>query len=205
MPRNMSCQITVNQVIAKIKTVTRRLGWEHAQVGDLIQLVEKGMGLRKGEKVRKLALVRLVSVRREKLGRLAVKPYGTIETTLEGYPPGTDKHDPIRFIEMFCEANRAKGCTPATIVTRLEWIYCDGNTDENAVDAADLRPRANGRSDRKGGRSPQSGRRRHTRLRREKLAMLAHPLNYEITAAGRAHLEALAAAKSTPLLTEPEP
>lgn len=161
MPRHMSCAITTQQVIDRIKTVTRRLGWEHAQVGDLIQLVEKGMGLRKGEKVRKLALVRVVSVRREKLGRMAVKPYGTIETTLEGYPPGTDKHDPVRFIEMFCEANRAKGCTPATIVTRIQWEYLDGTANEDALDAANLRSRANGRSDRKGGHPPQSGRRRH--------------------------------------------
>jgi hypothetical protein len=120
MPRIMSCAITTQQVRDRIKTVTRRIGWETLIAGDLLQLVVKGMGLRKGEKIEKLALVRVVGVRREKLARMAISPYGRIETTLEGYPPGTDKHDPLTFIEMFCEAN---DCDPSTIITRIEWEY----------------------------------------------------------------------------------
>lgn len=158
MPRNMSCAITTQQVIDRIKTVTRRLGWRDLKPGDPLQLVEKGMGLRKGEKVRKLALVRVVSVRFEKLGRMAIKPYGTIETTLEGYPPGTEKHDPVRFIEMFCAANK---CDASAIVTRIEWEYLDGPTNENALDAANLRPGPDGVPDGKNRNAPKPSRRRH--------------------------------------------
>lgn len=48
----------------------------------------------------------------------------------------------------------------------------------------------------KGGLRRSQGIAALTRLRREKLATLGEPLNYEITAAGRAHLEALTAAKT---------
>lgn len=154
MPRNMSFALTTPQVEARIKTVTRRCGWWDLKPGDIVQAVEKGMGLRKGEKVRKLALIRIVSTRPEKLGRMAVKPYGTIETTLEGYPPGSEKHDPVRFIEMFCKAN---GVDASEVVNRIEYEYLDGPTNENALDAADLRPRAGRRPNRKKRPAPQSG------------------------------------------------
>lgn len=122
MARLMSCTITVDQVRRRIKTVTRRIGWDKLKPGDKLQLVEKGMGLRKGEKAVKLALVRVVSVRKEKLARMAISPYGRIETTLEGYPPGTEKHDPLKFIEMFCEA---MDCDSSTEVNRIQWEYLD--------------------------------------------------------------------------------
>lgn len=127
MPRNMSFALTTPQVEAGTKTVTRRLGWWDLKPGEVVQAVEKAMGLRKGEKIRKLRLIRIVATRPEKLGRMAVKPYGTDETTLEGFPPGTEKHDPVKFIEMFCAANSKGGkkCTPATVVNRIQYEYLD--------------------------------------------------------------------------------
>lgn len=50
--RNMSFSITTRQVMARTKTVTRRLGWLHAYPSQQVLPVEKSRGLRKGEKVR---------------------------------------------------------------------------------------------------------------------------------------------------------
>jgi hypothetical protein len=114
----MSFSLTTPQVLARMKTVTRRMGWRFLRPGDLIQAVEKARGLKKGEKVRKLAVVRIVSVRVEPLSRLLAEPtYSEDELPREGFPcwSGDD------FIQMFCRANRLK--TPATDVTRIEFEY----------------------------------------------------------------------------------
>ena len=64
--RNMSFAMTTNQVRNQTKDVTRRFGWWFLKPGDLVQPVEKGMGLKKGEKAKKIGgPIRVVSVRRE--------------------------------------------------------------------------------------------------------------------------------------------
>ena len=45
MPRNMSFMLTTEQVRNKTKTVTRRLGWWFLKPGEIVNAVEKGMGL----------------------------------------------------------------------------------------------------------------------------------------------------------------
>ncbi len=47
----MSFRLTAEQMRARTKTVTRRLGWSSLKPGDIVQPVEKAQGLRKGEKV----------------------------------------------------------------------------------------------------------------------------------------------------------
>ena len=70
MPRNMSFAMTKPQFLNRTKTVTRRLGWGFLKPGDVVMGVEKAMGLKKGEKVRKLGLIRIVSIRSEPLSAI---------------------------------------------------------------------------------------------------------------------------------------
>jgi hypothetical protein len=63
--RLMSFSLTTPQILARTKTVTRRMGWTFLRPGDLVQAIEKGQGLKKGEHVKRLAVLRIVDVRRE--------------------------------------------------------------------------------------------------------------------------------------------
>lgn len=116
----MSFALTTPQILAQTKTVTRRIGWSFLQPGDLIQAVEKGQGLKKGEKVRKLSVIRVVDVRRERLDDMVSGSYTHCVSELrrEGFPD----MPPIGFLSMFCKANN---CTPATRVTRIEFEYVE--------------------------------------------------------------------------------
>lgn len=86
MPR-MSCSMTTPQVEDRSKTVTRRATttWRKLKVGDRVTLIEKGMGLKRGEKQRVLAEVEIVSVRIEPLGKIADPG----ELSAEGFPDAT--------------------------------------------------------------------------------------------------------------------
>jgi hypothetical protein len=121
--RNMSFALTTEQVRAQTKTVTRRMGWLKLKPGDLIQPVKKCMGLRPGEKIEKIGdPVRVVDVRREPLRNLTDDvDYGFVECALEGFPAPHHYHWPSEFVSMFCATH--KGCTPDSIVTRIEFAY----------------------------------------------------------------------------------
>jgi hypothetical protein len=114
----MSFSATTEQIRKRTKTVTRRLGWESLKPGDLVQAVEKAQGLKKGEKVVKLAVLRIVSNRREQLDRLLEVWYaeGRLEVEREGFP-GVSVQG---FIEMFCKLNRCLACR---MVNRIEFEY----------------------------------------------------------------------------------
>lgn len=115
--RHISFSLTTPQFKARTKFVTRRLGWSNLQPGTILMGVEKGMGLRKGEKVKRLGKILITDVRREKLNRMDTDPiYGNREAVLEGFPL---MHG-WKFVEMFCEHNK---CTPATWVTRIAFEY----------------------------------------------------------------------------------
>jgi hypothetical protein len=47
--------------------VTRRFGWWNLKPGDVLCAIEKGQGLKKGEHVKRICLIEVVSVRKEKL------------------------------------------------------------------------------------------------------------------------------------------
>lgn len=118
--RNMSFWLTEQQVIARTKTVTRRLGWLNLKPGDELRPVKKCMGLKPGEKVEPLSdPVRVVSVRREPLRWMTDSVFGDDECKREGFPDMT----PSEFVAMFCATH--KGCTPETEVTRIEFEYID--------------------------------------------------------------------------------
>jgi hypothetical protein len=97
----MSFALTTQQIIDGTKNVTRRLGW-----------------LKPGEKVEKLrAPLRVVGVRREPLRWMTDSVFGDDECKREGFP----HLSPEQFVEMFCATH--KGCTPHTVITRIEFAY----------------------------------------------------------------------------------
>jgi hypothetical protein len=111
MSRNMSFSITTKQARNKTKTVTRRIGWWFLKPGDIVQQVEKGMGLKKGEKVKKIHLIKIKSVRPEPLYNI-----DKADCAREGFPGWT----PGEFIRMFCTHNK---CKSHTEVNRIEFEY----------------------------------------------------------------------------------
>lgn len=122
--RNMSFALTTHQVRSRIKTVTRRLGWLHLQPGDRVQAVVKCMGLRKGEKIEPLAVIRITDVRREQLRCITDDLlYGASECEREGFGDHPSLRFPHEFERFFCSTH--KDCTPESVVTRIEFEYED--------------------------------------------------------------------------------
>ena len=116
--RNISASMTKAQVVARSKFETRRLGWwnheknePRVKTGDRLRVVEKCMGLKKGEKHKELAIVEVVESWREPLNSISK---GEVER--EGFPDMT----PAEFVAMFCKAMR---CKPDTVVTVIWWSY----------------------------------------------------------------------------------
>lgn len=108
--RIMSFAMTVEALLGGYKDVTRRLGWLHLKPGDRVRAVRKAMGLRLGEKVEQLAIIRIVSVSRERLDTIT-----PAEVAREGWPG----HAPSEFVELFQSAYR---CAPDVEVTRIEFV-----------------------------------------------------------------------------------
>lgn len=120
MPRNISFALTAPQFLDGSKTVTRRNGWAFLKAGDILCAVEKSQGLKKGEKVKKLGMIRVKDVRREALKRMLDDlNYGFAETTREGFPEPRPFHYPDSFVEFFCKSH--KGVTPESVITRIEF------------------------------------------------------------------------------------
>lgn len=117
MTRRMSCALTADAVRARSKTVTRRAAhsWVDLKVGDRLTLVEKGQGLRAGERQVVLAEVEIVSVTVEPLGRMA---WG--DQVKEGFPGMTRSE----FFDMWCATHHVGSLAAAlTPVRRIEWRY----------------------------------------------------------------------------------
>ena len=108
---NISFMLTQDQVRRRIKTHTRRLGWLKAKPGQRLTGIEKGQGLKKGEKVVRLCQIELVRVWREPLE--AITPEDVVK---EGFPGMT----PAEFVAMFCKHNK---CMPFEVITVLEFKY----------------------------------------------------------------------------------
>jgi len=71
------------------------------------------MGLRKGERIRPLATIEVVSVRQERLDQITDD-----DVRREGYPG----KPAAWFIEHFCKAMK---CGPFQKVTRIEFVYLE--------------------------------------------------------------------------------
>ena len=113
MPRNMSFALTTEQFKARTKTVTRRFGWRFLKPGDIVYGVEKAMGLKKGEKIKHLGLIRIVSIRSEPLCFITVE-----DCKKEGFP----EMDPSDFVEML-RGHYGPKITDLTLVNRIEFEY----------------------------------------------------------------------------------
>ena len=111
--RNMSFSLTTEQVRNKTNTVTRRLGWYYLLPGDRIQAVEKCQGLKKGEKIKRICEIEVVSAVEEKLVCMDES-----DLAKEGFPNMTL----YGFWDMFCKANK---CSPDTYVNRIEFKYVE--------------------------------------------------------------------------------
>ncbi len=123
MPRLMSFTMTTAQFLDGSKTVTRRLKWNFLKPGDILQGVEKAMGLKKGQKIKRFGLIRVVSVRKEPLN--AITQHDCI---LEGFP----NLSPKQFTHMLCEHY---GISPDTPVNRIEFEHLKESQEElNVID-----------------------------------------------------------------------
>lgn len=107
--RNMSFSLTTPQFLDGSKTVTRRMGWRFLKGGEHVMAVEKGMGLKKGEKVKRLGEIVIVKATQGRL--LYMKK---TDLALEGFP----KMTVAEFIVFFCKANK---CNRFNFVTRIKF------------------------------------------------------------------------------------
>lgn len=111
MPRNMSFAMTTDQFKNRTKDVTRRFGWWFLKPGDEVLGVEKAMGLKKGEKVKPLGMIRIISTRPVPLN--AITPDDVVR---EGFPGWT----PEQFVKMLVSHYRVK---EDQIINRIEFEY----------------------------------------------------------------------------------
>jgi hypothetical protein len=111
MPRCMSFFYTEDQIRDRTKTVTRRAGWTFLQSGDLIRAVRQTQGLKKGEKVVDLAMLRVTHILRERLDSITDD-----DVEREGFP-NWNAH---QFVAFLCQEVRVR---PDSIVTRIEFEY----------------------------------------------------------------------------------
>lgn len=110
----MSFSFTTVAVRARTKTVTRREGWRFLKPGDVLRACTKCLGLRRGERMEVLALIRIQNVRREPLAAITAA-----DVVLEGLPADWT---PARFVEFY---RKSVGCASAVEVTRIEFEYID--------------------------------------------------------------------------------
>ncbi len=111
MARNMSFALTTEQFKARTKTVTRRFGWWFLKPGDVVRGVEKAMGLKPGEKIKPLGMIRVCSTRSEPLDAITQD-----DVVREGFPNWT----PEQFVSMLVEHY---GVSPTAKVNRIEFEY----------------------------------------------------------------------------------
>lgn len=109
--RLISFSMTEPAFVAGTKTVTRRLGWAGLTRGARLVAVDKAIGLKAGESPRRLGVIEVVSVRRERLD--AITPEDVVAEGVENVST------PESFVAGFCKAMR---CEPDTLVTRIEFV-----------------------------------------------------------------------------------
>lgn len=120
----MSCSMTVPAVRARTKTVTRRHvdTWTNLKPGDLLTLIEKGMGLPKGARQVVLAEVVIVDVRVEVLA-LVVLPG---ELDREGLPHMVGHEFVDMWVRSHGYAHVTDGLDRLSLpCRRIEWRYLD--------------------------------------------------------------------------------
>ena len=107
----MSFLHTRQQMRDRTKTVTRRNGWIFLKPGDVVNAVETCMGLRRGERMRRICQIRVTQVTREPLNWITPE-----DVAREGFPDWT----PEQFIRFYCKSMKV---SPTDEVTRIEFEY----------------------------------------------------------------------------------
>lgn len=105
--RNMSFALTKGPYRARIKLVTRRLGWWDVYPGEILCGVERVMGFKKGERIARMGLIEVLGSGGEPLQAIT-----KAEVVLEGFPDWS----PEQFVEFFCRANKVQ---PTVTVNRI--------------------------------------------------------------------------------------
>lgn len=108
--RNISFSMTTPQMYAEEKDITRRIGWWNLKPGDRLMAVEKAMGLKKGETMKRIYEIEVVSTRCERLDAITQD-----DCRREGFPHFT----PADFVAFLMKDSRK--ITPATLVNRIEF------------------------------------------------------------------------------------
>jgi hypothetical protein len=140
--RNISFSATTEQVRARRKHVTRRFSkrpgsfWKRLIPDERLMAIEKGQGLRRGETVKRIGPIIVLTAEAEPLDEIIREPwrftvperiykqyphaknetFRPCETYLEGFPG----MEPKAFVEMFCEPN---DCQDDDIITRIIFDY----------------------------------------------------------------------------------
>lgn len=132
--RNMSFSLTTEAVRNRTKDVTRRIGWSNLKPGELFWAVEKSMGLKKGEKIKKICLLECLSNSSENLLDLPInlqKKMNSQKTEIEreGFPGWS----PIEFFTFFCDTHYSKSKITNQMlseakVNRIEFQYVEDNS-----------------------------------------------------------------------------
>lgn len=107
--RNISFALTTKQFLNGSKDVTRRFGWWFLKPGDQLRVVEKTMGLKKGEKMKVLGVIEIISTHAEPLNSIT-----PMDCKREGFP----EFSPAQFVDMLREHY---GCCPGETVNRIEF------------------------------------------------------------------------------------
>src|SRR5450432_1755565 len=107
--RNISFSLTTAQFLDGTKDVTRRFGWWFLKPGDRLCAVEKAMGLKKGEKMKRLGVIEIVSVRKERLDAITQE-----DCRREGFA----KFDPEAFVRFLRAKTKRDG---GQMVNRIEF------------------------------------------------------------------------------------
>ena len=120
--RNMSFSLTQEQARTRTKDVTRRQHWDNLKPGDMIQQIVKGQGLKKGQHVEKIHIIRIISVQAEHVDDIVSRWYrdGKFEAGREGFPQWVGQE--WRFVEMYCKANK---CRCFDDCNRIEFEYVE--------------------------------------------------------------------------------
>lgn len=118
----MSVSHTEAAVVARTKTVTRRLGWLFLKPGDRVTLCRTVMGRKAGEPLVRLAEVEIVSVRRERLREMTQADMSREGVAPDHIRPGGWVYGPTvnDWIHWFATT---MGCSISDEVTRIEWRY----------------------------------------------------------------------------------
>lgn len=148
--RRISFALTTDAVLARTKTVTRRLGWKFAKVGDRYLAVDK---LRTSS-ARKLAVIEVVDIRVEPLQAIEDLDYhseGRAEVRREGGMPagrercgackGEFSDCPSCFVWMFM---RAMKVSRLDTVRRIEFRYPCRYCDQSLLPVDDVTPLTDG-------------------------------------------------------------